>query len=685
MKKKYPFIKQDGLKDCGVSSLLMIIKYYHGNISKERLRELTKTNKNGTTAYNLIEAARMLGFRANGIKCKLEEIENTNLPCIAYVTINDIYKHYIVIYKINFEKKELLIADPADKIKKISFSEFEKIYNEILITPSPKKKIPVFEKEESFFKYIKNILKKHKNKLIIITILSFIITFISILSSFYFSFILNKIGQNQLIFSIFLVFLLLEVFKNINLFLRNQILIYINQKINFEVFMDVLKKIVLLPYNYYRNRTSGEIVMRINDLNIVIQTINEIILTVFVDIILIIFSGIILFLLNKFLFIYTIIFLLLYIIVILSFKPQIYKNFDKVKTNYSLVNSYVVESLTGFETVKGLGIQKNVISNLKDKFNLYIKNMKNLEFINNLEQTITNLIMGIGNVIIIYIGICFINTKQISMGTLLTFIFLLNYFLNSVKNILNLVKNTEESKIAYKRIIDIINYEVKKKKDKNIVFKQLELRKSTNMYDNLFSKSDFKIELGEKIVIIGKTGSGKSTLLKQLKNYYDTNNVFANEKKIQTFSTNDINKNICYVSQNEFLFSDTLYNNIVLGRKIEQNKFFKVIEECYIDEIIKDSSYYMMIEENGFNISGGEKQRIVLARSLLSEANFLFIDEGLSQIDTDLERKILKNIINDYKNKTIIFVTHRVDNIDLFDRVVKIDNKEILEDVTRNN
>ena len=106
MKKKYPFIKQDGFKDCGVSSLLMIIKYYHGNISKERLRELTKTNKNGTTAYNLIEAARMLGFRANGIKCKLEEIENTNLPCIAYVTINDIYKHYIVIYKINFEKKD---------------------------------------------------------------------------------------------------------------------------------------------------------------------------------------------------------------------------------------------------------------------------------------------------------------------------------------------------------------------------------------------------------------------------------------------------------------------------------------------------------------------------------------------------------------------------------------------------
>ena len=286
MKKKYPFIKQDGLKDCGVSSLLMIIKYYHGNISKERLRELTKTNKNGTTAYNLIEAARMLGFRANGIKCKLEEIENTNLPCIAYVTINDIYKHYIVIYKINFEKKELLIADPADKIKKISFSEFEKIYNEILITPSPKKKIPVFEKEESFFKYIKNILKKHKNKLIIIIGLYGIFQIISqLFYQFWQVSFLDKEFSKTYFGLLYVLFQIVAIFSNA-LFSRHNfsnllipltitlsgallISIFTPDKILFLIFIIIF----LVPFNVYNNQLIVNI-QKESDSNIVASVIS---------------------------------------------------------------------------------------------------------------------------------------------------------------------------------------------------------------------------------------------------------------------------------------------------------------------------------------------------------------------------------------------------------------------------
>ena len=207
------------------------------------------------------------------------------------------------------------------------------------------------------------------------------------------------------------------------------------------------------------------------------------------------------------------------------------------------------------------------------------------------------------------------------------------------------------------------------------------------MYDNLFSKSDFKIELGEKIVIIGKTGSGKSTLLKQLKNYYDTNNVFANEKKIQTFSTNDINKNICYVSQNEFLFSDTLYNNIVLGRKIEQNKFFKVIEECYIDEIIKDSSYYMMIEENGFNISGGEKQRIASARAIITNPSLILADEPTGALDSKSSRQLLDSIefLNKKLNSTILMVTHDAFTASYASRVIFIKDGKIFSELNKEN
>ena len=114
---------------------MMIIKHYGGQASYEIIRTMLKTDSNGTTAFHLIDVAKKLGFEAKGVRCELNDLNYNNLllPCIAYVTIDSSYQHYIVIYKINFTKKTLIIADPADDIKKITFDEFEKIWNNILI------------------------------------------------------------------------------------------------------------------------------------------------------------------------------------------------------------------------------------------------------------------------------------------------------------------------------------------------------------------------------------------------------------------------------------------------------------------------------------------------------------------------------------------------------------------------
>ena len=137
--------------------------------------------------------------------------------------------------------------------------------------------------------------------------------------------------------------------------------------------------------------------------------------------------------------------------------------------------------------------------------------------------------------------------------------------------------------------------------------------------------------------------------------------------------------NITYISQNEYLFTDTLYNNITLGKKVDNLE--KIIDICELKDLINKNplGIYTLIEENGFNLSGGERQRIILARALINIKDYLFIDEGLSEVDINLERRILKKIFKNYHNKTIIFVSHRNDNVDLFDKLVKLDEKVVLE------
>ena len=190
-------------------------------------------------------------------------------------------------------------------------------------------------------------------------------------------------------------------------------------------------------------------------------------------------------------------------------------------------------------------------------------------------------------------------------------------------------------------------------------------------------------------MIIGKSGSGKSTLVKMLLKYYECNRneLFIDDIDINDYKETSIKNNIVYISQNEMLFTDTLYNNIIYNRNIDIEDFLKIEKMCMIEEIIKEniSGFNMTLEENGFNISGGERQRIVLARSLLSKFNILIIDEGLNQMDIGLERQVLKNIFNEYKSKTIIIVSHRLENMDLFDQVLELSNGKIIKDAKKND
>ena len=193
--KKYPFEKQIGLKDCGVASLKMIIKYYGGDYPIENLRILTNTSKSGTNAYDLIEGAKKIGLDSAGYEVKLEEIDSKILPVIAYTVIDKIYQHYVVIYEINYKKQELIIGDPATKLKKIKMEDFKKIYQNIIISFSPLKKLPLIKEQPIIKEQIKLILSNNKKNIFSILILSIIITLLTTIITLSIKILLDNINM----------------------------------------------------------------------------------------------------------------------------------------------------------------------------------------------------------------------------------------------------------------------------------------------------------------------------------------------------------------------------------------------------------------------------------------------------------------------------------------------------------
>lgn len=670
---KFPFTKQDGSNDCGAACLSMIIKHYKGYINLEELREKTKTNRSGTNAYNIVKYALELGFNSYGIKTNLED-KNIVLPAIAHTTIDNKYNHFIVITKINKKKRFLIIADPADRIKKISFEEFDKIWTGNLIILYPLRKIPL-KKDISLYDFVIGYLKAYKNNIMIIFLISFLLMFLILISSLYFKIITNVFSKN-LIIILLLSFIIINVLKNITSFFRTKLLISLNHKLELNLMSDAYSKIISLPHPYFKDNTTGDIVSRLDKLESINELINKLAITLFMDLPIVIVSFFILLKISNKLFFISFIEIILYLLINIIFKKSLTNNIENIQSSKALTYSYIVESIKNFETIKGLNVDPN------PKFNMTYINYLNTSYkFNNLFNFQTFLkdnIYDISNLIIIFYGFILVLNNEINIGTLLTYNSIMNYFTTPIKNTLDLNYLIKDSKEAIKRICNLFHDNndsgfIDKKLNGNIRFNNLSFGYDKKILNNI----NLKINKKEKIMIIGASGTGKSTLLKLIMKYNKAkrDSLYIDNIDINDIKDNAIHKNISYISQQENLFNDTILNNITLKSR---KNIDKVIDICEINEITKKTplGYNTLINEDSFNLSGGEKQRIILARTLLSEFNILLIDEGLNEIDINLERKILTKLFKEYNDKTIIIISHRLENMDLFDKVINLERND---------
>ena len=685
-------VHQDGIKDCGVCCLLSIIRYYGGDVSKEYLRELTNTTKDGVSFYNLINGAKQIGFDAIGLSGKLENIKVNNLPCIVHFIINKTYKHFVVLYEINEKKHQVTLMDPAKGKKTISFSEFNLLTSNNYIFLKPIRKLPIIKKRKIITKNIKNLLIQNKKNLLFILTLTLSYFTLSILSAFHFKYLLEyAINYNYYknIYYISLIMIGLYLLKNINNLLKNIMLNKWLSIFDIETTTTTYKQILLLPYLYYKNRTTGEIISRFKDLNTVRNFICSSFTTLSTDIISVMIFFIIMLKINKKLTYSILIILVINIVYTLLFNRKKRKSIIEISKGEDTINSYLIQGISNVDTIKGSHMEKRFIDKFTINYKVFIEKIYNykslIEEYNFLNVNCNDLLY----VVIYGFGSYYVIINKLSLSNLIVYQSFYIYFINSFYRLINLLEEYNSYKIALNRIEELFMitndnfknnyYYLPYQLEGNIIYNNLNYQVGSK---NIINNLSLEIKKGEKILLCGDSGSGKSTLMKMLLRYVEV--PFGNIKiagiDINHYHLENIRSNITYVTSNEYLFNDTIKNNILLYKEYKEEDFIDVCNICLVNDIVKDDKQYnMLIEENGFNISNGERQRIVLARSILRKSNIYIFDEAFAGIDINKEKKILKNIFEYLNDKTIIVISHRFNNKKEFDRVLKLEKGKIYE------
>lgn len=688
MLKKYEWVRQDDIKDCGVCSLLTIVRTYGGNVPKEYLRELTKTTKEGSNAFYLLEAGKKLGFTTKALKGNVLDLDKRLLPCIAHVIIDGKYQHFVVIMDINKRKNIVTVSDPAKGIIKYKLEDYKKITTNQYLTFIPNKPIPNLRKNREVMKSVIELILNYKKVFISIFIFSLCYTFISIITAFNFQLIIEHVltySSRSNLNLIILVIVFLYILKSIIDLVRSNLLTFINHTLDNKLIQNIYNHIISLPYLFYKSRTTGEIISRINDLSDVKETISKLFMTAFVDLILVIFVFLFLYQINSSLTLIGIVMIILYFIVIKLFNKVFDYYITKNGEDAAIVNSYLVESINNIDTIKALGMEEIASDKMNGRYNNYLNSSYKFQRIFNLENFIKDIINYVGLSTIMFIAATYVLNGKMTLGAMLTYNSMIIYFLEPIKSMIEMELIIKKSKISIDRVTELYEIEnekleVDKRYNGEVLQGNIRIDKLNYSYNgrrNIFEDINLNIASGEKVIIYGKSGSGKSTLGKILMKFFEVerDKVFIDEKDINDYNTLDIRREVCYIGQNENLFTDTIYNNIILNRDISYDDFLKMVKMTKVDEITNKEvlSYEMLLEENGFNISGGERQRIILARSLLKNSSIYILDEALNQVDINKEREILENVLEFLKDKTVIYISHRFENADMFDYKINME------------
>ena len=738
---RYTYVRQHDTTDCAAACLAMVCLHYKKEVTITRLRDMMGTDLKGTNLVGLQKAANELGFTTAAVRVDRENfLSDFSLPCIAQVITDQGLAHFVVVFKKTTIKDEgarrkhmlqdaetrkeeekkgkkhkckdyVIIGDPGTELKKISLDEFYKNFTGVLLLLNPTSEFKGGKlgsrdgkdgKDGKSGKY--GMMKRYidlllpQKKLFFYAILSSVITTIlGIASSMFNKILMDEVlpyGLNNLLVTLILVFSVVSITSTLIGFVRQWVLIHLSIKIDIPLMLGYFGHIFNLPMKFFATRKTGDITTRYSDADTIKSIFTSIALSLVMDISMAVITGIILFRMNAMLFSISLFMALVSILLVLVYKQPYKRINEESMAQSAALNSQMIESLRGIETVKCNANEQTELDNLEREYMKSLKISLRSSRISTTQGLISSFISTGFSMLTTYVGISQVLNGEMTLGGFMAFSTLSSYFTSPLSNLIGLQMQIQEASISMKRLTEIMDYpaenetaEGMEQSEMEKVEGDIEFKDVTFRYGNRAPALDhvsFTIPAGKKVALVGSSGSGKSTITKLLLKYYDPEDgeIDVNGVNLAEYSSHSVRRAIAYVPQNVELFSKTIYDNIRISRMdATLDEVKEAAKKADAPEFIRHLplQYNTYLEEAGNGLSGGEKQRIALARAFLKDSNLYILDESTSNLDFATETLIFNMIYEQLADRSMLIVAHRLSTIRDCDLILVMDHGKIVE------
>lgn len=683
-KNKLKFIPQMEHSECGLACLAMILNYFQHHIKLPELRDEFGSSSTGYSFYHLYSIAIKKKLQVKALKTEADQLYQFTSPVILHWQEN----HFVVLEKV---KKDIFyILDPAIGRKKIKYNEFVENFSKNVLYLFPEKNFK--KKDKSQNPFLLNTLNAHKKFIGLIILVTFLIQGaamgIPVLTQWFTDEVLTP-KNDKYIFVAGLGILSILLYYIIMSLSRGYLIAKLQSKLDLMIMSKFISTMFNLPYAFFINRSSGDLLFRANSNNLIKQLLSSTVVTVFIDILMIVSYSIIMFYYSIQLALVLLLIGIL-IIVFLAINSTIIKRLsDENVANQSEVQSILSDTIKGISDVKMLGLENKMFEEWKNKFKLQIVSSEKLSIVNSSLQSITSSIQMIVPLFMLWIGSLYLIQGDLTLGELLAFSTISVSFIQPIVSLSSSYSQIIMIKSYFQRITDIIESKEEKNGNRisdkpftgNIEFRNVSFKHS--YFSNLTLKNfNFSVKPKETVAIVGSSGSGKTTIVKLLLGFYSPNQgeILFDGVQIQEFQKSHLRKQIGTVMQESRLFNKSIFENISMFQKgVTVEEIYTACEKANIlnDILALPLGFETKVSENGFNFSGGQIQRLLIARALVNKPPILIFDEASSSLD-NMSEKIIHQHLTEIK-ATKFIIAHRLSTVKNADHIIVLDKGEIVE------